>query len=164
MSKELISFLIPENDFLSTFGCHKFEMEIRDCIISALAKGELPNFEAYNNPNIGECSCRSSLCDWNEAEVMSRLEKSGLWDKVVTIHENITLHPIQGKRNDDGTITVFDINGVFPYVGEYKKMTIKAMKTMLDCCPRGFVFRQKDAEPGLFILARPDGMKVFLMN
>jgi len=166
MSKEFIESKLPKSLFLNHFGCYNFESEVYAHVVQELMEGKLPSFAMYNDPARGHCSCRSDACNWNEAFVMKRLTKRGVWAKVIETYAEITSRIPHGCYTRDRAISIFGISGVFPYIGEfslYSNMQL-AMPIFLDCCPKGYVCRVSSDDPERFLLVRRSGVTKIQIN
>jgi len=150
-----------EISLLCTFGCATFEQEIFGRIKYALENGRMPSFEDYNNPNLGNCSCRTYACHWTADSIEARLREKGIWDKMERLlaeackpQDTTTI-----RRNPDGTILVDGKN--LPYVGgydSYREMNADACEK-LAIYPAGYVCHLRTDSPKHYVVMFPNMTK-----
>ena len=134
------------------FGCPTYEMWVADWINNALYKNAYPDFSSFNDPKVSACHCSEANCCWNEAEILERLTKIGIWKRVEEFLSVTKPRTIATFTDDDGV----EVNGVkYPYLAGLGYMDDEAVKEMKKIFPKGYIVYSKHDNEYVYFL--PDG-------
>lgn len=145
--------MVRASEMLWNFGCPNYEAYVAEWINRSLYQDKMPDFSEFDNPEVSYCSCTEDSCAWKGHDIIEKLKKIGMWDKMAAI-----LSPdkkrLSARFLSDGGIEISGF-GKYPCLAGVGYLDDDLESNLKKVFPNGFVvYADHDNE---YMMVLPDG-------